>query len=105
MKRPALLLLLCVIGLNGCADSLNRLAYHQDIPQGNILAPEQIKKLKVGMDQSEVVQTIGSPLLTDPFHPNRWDYVQRTTSTADETTQIHLTLIFDKEGKLKSWRE
>ena len=100
MKLSTIFLFTVLVSLTGCTDSLNHLAYHPDIPQGNIVTQEQINKLAVGMTQSEVIQIVGTPLLTDPFHANRWDYIHRTTSTADETTQTDLIVTFDTNQKV-----
>ena len=48
--------------------------YRLDVQQGNLIAQESVSKLKKGMTKSEVRQILGTPLLMDPFHGNRWDY-------------------------------
>jgi outer membrane protein assembly factor BamE (lipoprotein component of BamABCDE complex) len=100
MKFSAVFFITLLVGLTGCADSLNRLAYHPDVPQGNIIPSEQIKKLAVGMTQAEVAQIVGTPLLSDPFHANRWDYIYRTTSSKDEISQTALIVFFDAYQKI-----
>ena len=42
--------------------------------QGNVVTQDSVSKLKKGMTKSEVRQVLGTPLLMDPFHGNRWDY-------------------------------
>jgi outer membrane protein assembly factor BamE len=49
--------------------------YHSDIIQGNVVTSEQMAHLKVGMTRAQVRDTLGSPLIADPFHSDRWDYV------------------------------
>ena len=49
--------------------------YKLDIPQGNGITADQVEKLKVGMTRAQVRFILGTPLLTDPFHADRWDYV------------------------------
>lgn len=58
--------------LTGCS-----LVHRIDIQQGNAVPPESFLKLKNGMTRPEVRQLLGTPLLTDTFHANRWDYVFR----------------------------
>ena len=48
--------------------------YRLDVQQGNLVAQESASKLKKGMTKAEVRQLLGTPLLMDPFHGNRWDY-------------------------------
>ena len=67
MRLPALLLV-CA-SLAGCG-----LVYRIDVQQGNYLTQDAAARLKVGMSKAEVRQTLGTPLLADAFHGNRWDY-------------------------------
>jgi outer membrane protein assembly factor BamE len=49
--------------------------YRIDIVQGNAITSEQVARLKPGMTRLQVREILGTPLLTDPFHAHRWDYV------------------------------
>jgi outer membrane protein assembly factor BamE len=49
--------------------------YRIDIVQGNVVTKEQLALIKPGMTRVQVRDMLGSPLLTDPFHVDRWDYV------------------------------
>ncbi|NOZ11504.1 MAG: outer membrane protein assembly factor BamE [Gammaproteobacteria bacterium] len=49
--------------------------YKMDIQQGNILTPEMIEQLKLGMTKRQIRYLLGTPLVRDPFHQQRWDYV------------------------------
>jgi outer membrane protein assembly factor BamE len=70
-------------GLSGCStyDSLTqRIAqsitpYRITIVQGNFVSKEAAAQMRVGMSRAEVRQLLGTPLLADMFHTNRWDYV------------------------------
>jgi outer membrane protein assembly factor BamE len=46
-----------------------------DIQQGNFLSPEMVAQLKSGMTREQVRFVLGTPLVTDIFHGDRWDYV------------------------------
>jgi outer membrane protein assembly factor BamE len=50
-------------------------AYKIDIQQGNYVTQDMVAKLKPGMTRSQVKFALGTPLIADPFHPDRWDYV------------------------------
>lgn len=56
------------------AATLPACVYKIDIEQGNFVTQDQVDRLKVGMTKAEVKQALGTPLLTDVFHANRWDY-------------------------------
>ncbi|WP_234413960.1 outer membrane protein assembly factor BamE [Ideonella sp. A 288] len=49
--------------------------YRIDIVQGNVVTKEQVALIKPGMTRNQVRDAIGSPMLTDMFHADRWDYV------------------------------
>ncbi len=51
--------------------------YRFSIPQGNYLNQQMLDQVRTGMNRDQVRVAIGTPLLTDPFHPDRWDYVFR----------------------------
>jgi outer membrane protein assembly factor BamE len=46
-----------------------------DVQQGNYLDEQMISRLKPGMTRSQVRFLLGTPLIADPFHPERWDYL------------------------------
>ena len=71
-----------------------------DIQQGNIITTESLEKLKLGMDKRQVEFVMGSPLLTDPFHANRWDYIYLLNPTDGTQERQHVTLFFNNEEKL-----
>ena len=48
--------------------------YRPDLQQGNAVTPEMVEKLKVGMTRNQVRFVLGTPLIADVFHPDRWDY-------------------------------
>jgi outer membrane protein assembly factor BamE len=57
-------------------DSLPGIApYRIEIQQGNYVSQDMVNKLKRGMSREQVRFVLGTPLLTDMFHANRWDYV------------------------------
>lgn len=76
MKR-ALLAAALISGLMtvGCSFPQVLSPYKLDIPQGNGITADQVEKLKVGMTRAQVRFALGTPLLTDVFHADRWDYV------------------------------
>ena len=57
-----------------CSFLLAGCIYRIDIQQGNYVTQDQVQKLKTGMTRTEARQVLGTPLLMDPFHADRWDY-------------------------------
>jgi outer membrane protein assembly factor BamE len=49
--------------------------YRVEVVQGNVITSEQVALAKPGLTRAQVREVLGSPLLTDPFHADRWDYV------------------------------
>jgi len=48
--------------------------YRIDVQQGNYLTQNEISQLSTGMSKREVRYILGTPLIIDPFHENRWEY-------------------------------
>ena len=77
---------------------LTSLSPHKiDVSQGNMITPEMREKLKVGMTRLQVRATLGTPLVSDPFHANRWDYVYRLERESKLVEQQRLTLYFEDD--------
>jgi outer membrane protein assembly factor BamE len=94
--------------LAGCAslqssDSLlSRITpYHIEVVQGNVVTKEQMARVKPGMSRAQVRDAMGSPLLTDPFHADRWDYVFTIRRQGTEPQKRTIVLLFDGDA-LKS---
>ena len=49
--------------------------YRVEVVQGNVITREQVALVKPGLTRAQVRDVLGSPLLVDPFHADRWDYV------------------------------
>lgn len=101
--RFALVLLLAGLsaGCSGWSNPIDTLSpYKIDVQQGNDLTQEMIDRLKPGMTASQVRFVLGTPLLGDPFHPARWDYVYRYQSGSGKLEMRRLSVVFENE-KLK----
>lgn len=105
MRHQMRTLLLCVplllTGCGGWSNPIDKLSpYKIDVQQGNAINQEMLSKLKPGMTPSQVRFILGSPLVQDPFHPNRWDYVYRYVKAGHLTEQRRVTVVFE-DDKLK----
>lgn len=69
--------------------------YRQDIQQGNIVTQEEADRLRIGMSKDQVRFILGTPLLNDPFHSDRWDYLFFLDKANGEVTRSRYTVIFD----------
>ncbi len=69
--------------------------YRIDVQQGNTLDTKIIRHLKVGMNRKQVRFLMGTPLIQDPFHKDRWDYVYTFKPGGGEMTRQHLTVFFE----------
>ena len=72
--------------------------YRMDVEQGNVVTPEQRAQLQLGMSRREARFVLGSPLVKDPFHADRWDYVYSLRYGATGVVdQQHLSLFFEDD--------
>ncbi len=65
-----------------------------DIQQGNKVDPEAYEQLRKGMTRKQVVFLLGTPLLQDSFHQERWDYIYYLKPGNDPVKQSRVTLHF-----------
>ena len=61
-------ILFCALLATGCV-------YQAALSQGNLLDQEDIDQVEVGMTRGQVRFLLGTPMIDDPFHEDRWDYV------------------------------
>ncbi len=91
-------LLLAAALLAAACSSRPTLAPHKiDIQQGNYVTQEMVSKLKPGMSRSQVRFLLGTPLITDVFHANRWDYFYRLEKGGDVVEQRKFAVIFEDD--------
>lgn len=69
--------------------------YRIDIQQGNFVSKEMLAQVKEGMTREQVRFALGTPLLTDIFHADRWDYVFRLQKGNGEVTSSKVTAFFN----------
>lgn len=74
--------------------------YKVDIQQGNVVTQDMIDQLRPGMTHRQVRFILGSPLITDTFHPNRWDYLYSYQAGGSQRLQERVSLEFDDQERL-----
>src|SRR5512132_2331362 len=102
-------LVFALVAASGCATADKYLptwrsfgVYKIDVNQGNYLSQDMVDKLKVGMTQAQVKQLLGTPLLTSPFRPDRWDYIYEYTRQGKVVEHRNFTVWFD-DSKVTRW--
>jgi outer membrane protein assembly factor BamE len=98
--RARILPLLVLLLLAGCS-SIPSVLYKIEIQQGNVITQDMVDKLKPGMSRSQVRFALGSPLISDPFHDNRWDYVYRLEQKGRLVEQRKLTVFFEGDNLVR----
>jgi outer membrane protein assembly factor BamE len=87
---PVLLLSL----IAGCS-TVNIGPHRIDVQQGNVLDQENVSRLKLGLNRSQVRFLLGTPLVVDPFRSDRWDYVYVFYKAGRLAEQKHISLFFE----------
>ncbi len=75
--------------------------YRPDIQQGNFISREMIAQLKTGMTKEQVRFLLGTPLLIDVFHAERWDYPFTLKKGDGQITTSKVTVFFENERVAK----
>lgn len=73
--------------------------YRPDVQQGNVITKDMVEQLRPGMSRDQVRFLLGTPMLTDIFHQDRWDYPYYLHRRSGETQIRKLSVVF-ADGKL-----
>ncbi|MBQ14863.1 MAG: hypothetical protein CMQ17_10780 [Gammaproteobacteria bacterium] len=68
--------------------------YKIDIPQGNVITQIMVDQLRPGMTKRQVIFVMGTPLVRDPFHQDRWDYIYSFQPGGGERGQERISVFF-----------
>lgn len=93
-----LLALLCVACGNYSANVPTIKPYKMDIQQGNVVTPKMMMQLRPGMTKSQVRFIMGTPLLVDSFHADRWDYFYQMRKDGKILEQRRVILDFEGDS-------
>ena len=84
-------ILIVLVATGGCV-------YQANLSQGNVIKQEDLDQVEVGMTRSQVRFLLGTPLIEDPFHENRWDYVYFMKIGRDDAIfERWVSVFFDAE--------
>ena len=72
--------------------------YRANIAQGNLIKEEDLDQVELGMTRNQVRFLLGTPLIDDPFHAQRWDYVYfLRIGRQDPRFKRWVTIVFDDD--------
>lgn len=91
----ALLIALLLPLLSGCSSWGFPGVYRINVEQGNIVTQEMVDQLEPGMNRRQVRYILGTPLIEDPFNPQRWEYIYTLRNGEDLLLELRLTVFFD----------
>jgi len=100
--KNLVVLFIFLIYLSACSRSFDGgynlpLLYKIDIQQGNEIEQNMLDKLRPGMDMNQVKFIMGTPILIDPFHNERWEYIYSFQKGGGVREQRHITLHFEDD--------
>ncbi|MES2406367.1 MAG: outer membrane protein assembly factor BamE [Pseudomonadota bacterium] len=98
--RALILIFIASLALAGCKSmpsfSMPSLTpYKIDIQQGNYVDSTNVDKLRIGMTRAQISFIMGTPLVKDMFHTNRWDYVYIDKKAGKLITKRRVAVYFD----------
>lgn len=106
VKRLPILLAAAVIGLSACsAERISNFpSYKLKVIQGNQLDVRAVSSLQQGMSRDQVQLLLGTPLLRDPFHSDRWDYTYEISrnGVVNQAETRSLTVWFENDRLVKA---
>lgn len=99
MNKPLCLALATLIGLSACSAERVSLfpSYKLKVIQGNELDPRAVVSLQAGMSRDQVQLLLGTPLLRDAFHADRWDYTFNISRNGIIKDRSNLTVYFEND--------
>ena len=106
VNRLPILLAAAVIGLSACsAERISNFpSYKLKVIQGNHLDSRAVSSLQQGMSRDQVQLLLGTPLLRDPFHSDRWDYTYEISrnGVVNQAETRNLTVWFENDRLVKA---
>jgi outer membrane protein assembly factor BamE len=97
------LAVVATLSLAACSGERIPWVYRIDVQQGNVITQEQVDQLQPGMSRRQVRFIMGTPLVADVFHKDRWDYLYLMKPGRGQPLEKRLTLYFenDRLGRLE----
>ena len=89
------LLLVAAVALGGCSSLRFPGVYRIAVQQGNIIEQKKVDQLELGMSKRQVEYVMGSPMVRDPLHPDRWDYIYQLRRAGETLRDRRFTVLFE----------
>jgi outer membrane protein assembly factor BamE len=109
LLRPGLALAACAVAAGcGSVDAVSYRVtdsitpYRVEVVQGNFVSKEQVDQLKPGMTRLQVKELLGTPLVSDIFHAQRWDYIFTLRRQGVPDQARRLTVYFNGDALERS---
>jgi outer membrane protein assembly factor BamE len=101
--KKLLTIITCFASLQLAACSLAdwSLVHRIDVQQGNVITQDAVNELEPGMTRRQVQYVVGSPMLADVFHQDRWDYLYYMTRGNGKITREHVSLFFEDDALVR----
>jgi outer membrane protein assembly factor BamE len=97
-KLPAVILIAALLTVvSGCV-------FRANISQGNLIEQDDLDQIEVGMTRNQIRFLLGTPMIDDPFHKDRWDYVYYLKiGRKDTVAKRWVSILFsgDKVGEIR----
>ena len=100
LTKLFLISIICIVGANSCSTFS---PFQVPILQGNIIQDKDVAQLAKGLTRDQVQYLLGTPLLSSPLHPKRWDYFYSIKVGEQTLGEKKLSLFFNAEERLDSW--
>ena len=85
-------------GLVGCGINFGFPGvYRINVEQGNVVTDEMVEQLRLGLNRRQVRYIMGTPLIEDSFHEDRWDYRYLLRNGNELLSETQLTLWFEED--------
>ncbi len=95
------LVTLLALGTMGCSSLKFPGVYRIAVMQGNIIDQKKVDQVEVGMSKTQVQYLLGTPLVNDVFHQDRWDYVYQLRRGDDTLRDKRFTLYFENDALVR----
>jgi outer membrane protein assembly factor BamE len=99
MRKPTVAVVVALaLAVSGCG-----ILYKQPIYQGNLIDKAATDQMQAGMSKEQVVNLIGTPSISDPFHHDRWDYASSQRDGRMGRTEVKDLTLWFENGALTRW--
>lgn len=92
-----------ILALSLCLASCEHMPIGYDVPvdQGNVIHPDSLSQLKIGMSREQVADIMGEPVVVNTFDTRCWHYVYTSASRKKQFEKKNVTLIFEQDRLVK----